>query len=813
MERKIQGVDYRMKFFSSQERIRIHISDARFCAERFFADAEMIYVLEGAMELTVADQVYGLKAEDVVVVNADKKHSYRTDPESIFCELRIPLDILSSAQGGHHSMILCNSVLEENENYGALRSILKKILNEYVRHGSERISLGMMSSFYALLEMIQVHFTLSQEGSNAQDDKYYERTEQINRYIRANYNEAISLKELADHLYLSNAYLSRFFKKTYGMNFEDYLRNIRVSHAMDDLLYTDHTVVRIAVDNGFSNATHFSRAFKTTRGVTPTEFRSMARQKNPKEELQNQDHLTHRLESYLRQNAEIQVLPEKQCTVEADAEQSVPYVKNWNKVINIGSASDLLRADIQEHVRALKKQLFFTYARIWNLFSEKMLVQKDSGTGKYYFRKIDLVLDFLVENQILPFLDLGTVPKVVIGNLQNMVYQEGGIRETYEQAEWKEWEYLLKVLFQHILNRYGREQVQNWKIELWDKSQGSDQTEETLLKYFSVFDMAYRVIKGVLPEIKIGGCGSTGLFNRKIFCRTLELWPKYAPLPDFFSVKLYGYIKEEDDRDIFASRTTDSRHVPNQLKEIKKFMKEYDFNIPELYVTEWNQTLSARNFINDSCFKGAYNMQNLIQAIGECDIIAYYTGTDRESEYFDTGEILHGGLGLITKDGIMKPAGYAFRFLNQLYDRCLSRGSSYIMTTDGHDHYAIACHNLKNLNYYYYLTDEMKIDKGRLWLYYEDTDAFEFHFRLTNIKDGGYRVKIQQVNEKAGSILDLWKANDFYDENSFEPIQYYQRIIQPCVSFKHVEARDGVLELPVTMLPNEIAFISIAGLF
>lgn len=801
-----------MKFFSSKDCIRIHISDARFCTERFLADAELIYVLEGAMELTLGDQVYVMKPEDVVVVNANKQHSYRTDPESIFFELRIPLNILSSAQDCHHSVILCNSVVEENENYEALRSILKKLLNYYVRQGSEGVSLGMLSLFYALLEMIQVHFTLSRKNSNMQDDKYYERTEQINRYIRSNYNEAISLKELAEHLYLSNAYLSRFFKKNYGMNFEKYLRNVRISHAMDDLLYTDHTIVRIAVDNGFSNATHFGRAFKAARGVTPTEFRSLAQQKTPEEEGQKQAYLTQRLENYLRQNTKALILPEKRCIVEADTEQSVSYVKNWNKVINIGPASDLLRADIQEHVKVLKKQLSFTYVRIWNLFSEQMLVQKVAGTGKYYFRKIDLVLDFLVENQICPFLDLGMEPKVVIGNLRNMVYQEGNIRAAYEQEEWREQKYLLIAFFRHVLKRYGREQLRNWRIELWDKSQGNDQTKEMLLKYLSVFDMVYRVIKDILPDIKVGGCGSTALFNKKMFCRRLEFWPKYAPLPDFFSVKLYGYIKGEDDRDIFANRTTDSRHFPNQLKEIKKIMKEYNFEVPELYVTEWNQTLSARNFINDSCFKGAYNMQNLIQTIGECDIIAYYTGTDRESEFFDTGEILHGGLGLITKDGIMKPAGYAFSFLNQLYGRYLSKDPSYIMTIDGHDHYAIACHNLKNLNYYYYLTDEMKIEKGKLWLYYEDTDAFEFHFRLTNVKDGKYRMKLLQINENAGSILDLWKANDFYDENSFEPIQYYQRIIQPNISFKHMEARNGILELPVTMLPNEIALLLIESL-
>ena len=69
-------------------------------------------------------------------------------------------------------------------------------------------------------------------------DKFDERIRQINNYIRANYSQPISLKELADQLYLSNGYLSRFFKRNYGMSFAEYLTNVRLFHAVDDLLYT-----------------------------------------------------------------------------------------------------------------------------------------------------------------------------------------------------------------------------------------------------------------------------------------------------------------------------------------------------------------------------------------------------------------------------------------------------------------------------------------------------------------------------------------------------------------------------------------------
>ena len=64
------------------------------------------------------------------------------------------------------------------------------------------------------------------------------RIQQIQNYIQANYQSQISLNDLADRLYLSNAYLSKYVKKHLGMTFMEYLNNVRLFHAVDELLYT-----------------------------------------------------------------------------------------------------------------------------------------------------------------------------------------------------------------------------------------------------------------------------------------------------------------------------------------------------------------------------------------------------------------------------------------------------------------------------------------------------------------------------------------------------------------------------------------------
>ena len=48
----------------------------------------------------------------------------------------------------------------------------------------------------------------------------------------------ISLNDLAQKLYLTNAYLSKYIKKRFGLSFIEYVNNVRLFHAVDELLYS-----------------------------------------------------------------------------------------------------------------------------------------------------------------------------------------------------------------------------------------------------------------------------------------------------------------------------------------------------------------------------------------------------------------------------------------------------------------------------------------------------------------------------------------------------------------------------------------------
>ncbi|MRN53778.1 helix-turn-helix domain-containing protein [Paenibacillus monticola] len=92
-------------------------------------------------------------------------------------------------------------------------------------------------------------------------------------YLDKHYGENINLNLVADKLNLSPGYLSTFFKEKQGINFSDYLNNLRIGHAKELLMNLDLRIQEIALQVGYLNVNSFIRMFKRASGLTPGEYR------------------------------------------------------------------------------------------------------------------------------------------------------------------------------------------------------------------------------------------------------------------------------------------------------------------------------------------------------------------------------------------------------------------------------------------------------------------------------------------------------------------------------------------------------------
>ncbi|GAB6152741.1 two-component system response regulator YesN [Desulfosporosinus burensis] len=93
-------------------------------------------------------------------------------------------------------------------------------------------------------------------------------------YIESNYTHNISLNIVATHVHLSPAYLSRIFNKHTGISLTDYLAQVRLKNAKQQLRRSTATIDQIAAATGFNSSSYFSAIFKKHEGITPSEYRA-----------------------------------------------------------------------------------------------------------------------------------------------------------------------------------------------------------------------------------------------------------------------------------------------------------------------------------------------------------------------------------------------------------------------------------------------------------------------------------------------------------------------------------------------------------
>ncbi len=96
----------------------------------------------------------------------------------------------------------------------------------------------------------------------------------IKLHLLEHFDQHITLGDLAEHMHMNSTYLCELFKRETGIGFVDYLNTIRIDKAKTLLLESDATVEAIALQVGYTSASHFSRLFKKTTGLTVTEFRA-----------------------------------------------------------------------------------------------------------------------------------------------------------------------------------------------------------------------------------------------------------------------------------------------------------------------------------------------------------------------------------------------------------------------------------------------------------------------------------------------------------------------------------------------------------
>lgn len=360
---------------------------------------------------------------------------------------------------------------------------------------------------------------------------------------------------------------------------------------------------------------------------------------------------------------------EVECRVDL-ATTATPFRHYHEECVGSGHAALALRADWQAQLLRCHQDLGFRCVRFHGLLNDDMGV----GLGRpdrpeHHFHNVDLVFDFLVDIGMRPFVELSFMPTVLASGSQTAFHYRANVTPPRDFGQWEE---LIRVLVQHLADRYGRDEVAQWSFEVWNEPNLQFFWAGTQQDYFELYRRSATAVKSVDPAFRVGGPASArdGWVPELIaFCRKNDVPLDFVsthhyptdyepPKPEAAPADLAELLTFDVEERIAAS----PRGI---LTEWAGETCERAEGLP-LYYTEWNSSASCSDHYHDEPYAAAFILKTIADNDGLVDGYAYWTFSDIFEEVGFRSPPFHGGFGLLTIHGIEKPAYHAFRFLHDL---------------------------------------------------------------------------------------------------------------------------------------------------
>ncbi|MBZ9685403.1 helix-turn-helix domain-containing protein [Clostridium estertheticum] len=829
-------VDYMYEIikFSNVLPIKIFIHKVNYVPNHWHESLELLFILSGKVNIVIDGIKYELNEEDVIVINSNEIHALTSQEDNMILALQIPIEYIKNHYDNFTDISFnCKSFMYQHEDqyrFNVIKNMLAEMMWIYNK-AEDGFELKLQSLLFELVYNLFKKFkVIKDEKQNKSSNKYLERLSRIISYVGENYKKKISLNTLAKQEYLSVFYLSKFFQKYMGMNFSTYINSIRLQHAAKDLVYADMSISQIALDNGFSNEKSFLNTFKEGYGDTPSQYRKKIKN-NLNDFVEQKSQAINYLEldssnvfttlfKYLniknKPNRDEREFILKDLGAVDVSKVSRKINHNWKMLTTIGKAKDGLFAEVQKQLEKIQKDIGFKYIRFHGIFDDEMMVydEDEAGNPIFNFSYVDKLFDFFYSVGLKPFVELGFMPSKLAKASYTAFYRKSIISMPKDINKWN---MLIKKFVEHCIYRYGKEEVEKWYFEVWNEPELTNvfwfDSEED---YYKLYEDTYQSIKKISMDIKVGGPSIVSVTS--IGFNWLERFLRFCNhndcRPDFVSFHSYPH---ETNSNIFdcnfekempmVTISENEEYLAEVINKIKYITKEAGLEHREIHMTEWNSNAWHRDLCNDTCYKVAYIVKNIVENMDSISSFAYWTITDFIEEFQVPAHTFHGGLGVITNNGIKKAAYYAFWLLNKLGNNVIDSGDGYYITASKKGYQVILYHYC-HFDKLYSRRDTSNIHISERYNVFINDYNKEVNLKLIGFKAGLYEVKEYSVNRTNGSSYDNWVEMGSIEYLNEEEIHYLNDKSLPSFK-KYGQAIDHEYSIITGLMPHEVKLYEI----
>lgn len=154
-----------------------------------------------------------------------------------------------------------------------LKELFEQLVAQQTAPATQYGYLKLHALTLQILYILFTHFKAPKSEGVVSSRKYMERLRKVMDYMDQHYAEPLTLQQVSDVFCVSPSYLSRVFKTYTGHTFKTYLNQVRLNHALYQVIHTDYAMAEIAMRCGFPDTRSFNSLFKTAYDLTPLQYR------------------------------------------------------------------------------------------------------------------------------------------------------------------------------------------------------------------------------------------------------------------------------------------------------------------------------------------------------------------------------------------------------------------------------------------------------------------------------------------------------------------------------------------------------------
>ena len=415
-----------------------------------------------------------------------------------------------------------------------------------------------------------------------------------------------------------------------------------------------------------------------------------------------------------------------------------PFPHFWEQTFGSGRAVLALRDNYRRDLADVHDQVGMRYVRFHAILHDEVGVydEDDSGKAVYNFTYVDQIYDGLLERGVRPFVEISFMPQKLASN-PKAIHPFWYKQNVSPPKDYGKWDALMRAFAQHLIERYGIDEVSQWYFEVWNEPNIDFWAgEPKQATYFELYDHTARALKAVDRRLRVGGPATAAAHWVPEF---LKHTSEQAVPVDFVST--HGYA-DDSVEDMFGTH----EEIPMRdrvCRAIKKVHGEIEASttptLPMMW-TEWNvpsyDALNAR----DNWYVGPALARDISQCDGLVTMMSYWTFDD----VFEEGGVkttpFDGGFGLIAPGRIKKPSFYDFALLHRLGDVRLTNAADNLLVTRRADGtLVVAAWNLVDMD---------KLSKGA---------PLTLHLQFKGTSRQAV-VSIARVDEGHGNPMTLYKS-------------------------------------------------------